>query len=83
MSYGAIATGNRPILIRCAEHHPAGNLVPDGPAFFDARPPDSFLRYKFQFITLARQRPRLLLEEKLSPKVTDEVCSKTLRTCTT
>ena len=23
--YCAIATGNRPILIRCAEHHPAGN----------------------------------------------------------
>ena len=22
MNYGAIATGNRPILIRCAEHHP-------------------------------------------------------------
>ena len=25
MNYGAIATGNRPILIRCAEHHPTGN----------------------------------------------------------
>ena len=22
VNYGAIATGNRPILIRCAEHHP-------------------------------------------------------------
>ena len=34
-NYGAIATGNRPVLIRCAEHH----LAPDPtPAAFDHRP---------------------------------------------
>jgi len=35
INYGAIATGNRPVLIRCAEHH----LAPDPtPAAFDHRP---------------------------------------------
>ena len=34
-NYGAIATGNRLVLIRCAEHH----LAPDPtPAAFDHRP---------------------------------------------
>ena len=27
-NYGALATGKRPILIRCAEHHPARTPLP-------------------------------------------------------
>ena len=53
----------------------------------------SGLRFSSIFSTAATRSPRFFcrwqrsarspLEEKLSPKVTDEVCSKTLRTCTT